>query len=232
MRKSIRYLIPNLFTAGNLVLGLIGLHFLRIGEYSITAWLLAASILMDGLDGKIARWLHASSRFGCWFDTVSDFLVFGVLPGILAYSHQLNKLQVTGLIITGFYILCGGFRLIRFTLKTASLSEKKPFIGLPIPAAAGWIASFLLIQSSIFSASPFITAVSILIVSFLMISKIMYLPLEIRKFPYPFNLILVTILILIIAVALWKTSWIFFLLVVIYISSGPISGLLQSSGNQ
>ncbi|MBN1948292.1 MAG: CDP-alcohol phosphatidyltransferase family protein [Candidatus Cloacimonetes bacterium] len=213
-------------------MGLIGLHYLRMNEYSITAWLLAASILMDGLDGKIARWLHASSRFGCWFDTISDFLVFGVLPGILVYFYQLNKLQITGLILTGFYILCGGFRLIRFTIKTASLSEKKPFIGLPIPAAAGWVASFILIQSSSFPVSPLFTAFSMLMVSLLMISKIIYLPLEIRKFPYPLNLLLVGVLIIIMVAAIWKTSWVFFVLIIIYIISGPVSGLLQPPGNQ
>ena len=139
-------------------------------------------MLCDGLDGKLARYLNASSRFGALFDTLSDFVAFGVVPGFLAYKAGLYKIHYWGAIIVVFYVFSGGYRLVRFTLKD-NKKEEKAFIGLPIPAAAGLIASFIIFNFYYFKdiLSPELFIIIVFFSSILMVSKIEYLKIEKRK---------------------------------------------------
>lgn len=144
------------------------------------AWFIAASMICDFLDGKLARLLHAQSKFGALFDTLSDFVAFGVVPGFLAYKVALFELGIIGAVVTFFYIFSGGYRLVRFTLADTNSTKKQPFVGLPIPAAAGIISSFIILN--FFSWNSIKSVDSLLALTFvsglLMISKIEYLPLE------------------------------------------------------
>lgn len=178
--KKARFLVPNFFTALSLVSGLLALQFTFEEKFVTAAWLIILSILCDGLDGKLARWLNAYSKFGATFDTLSDFVAFGVVPAFLAYKSYLFKFGLWGIIISFFYIFAGGYRLVRFTLKNTDTNKKHPFIGLPIPAAGGFISSYIILNYY-FWHSLLITEISlavILISSILMISHIEYLPIE------------------------------------------------------
>jgi CDP-diacylglycerol--serine O-phosphatidyltransferase len=178
--KNARFLVPNFFTALSLVSGLLALQFTFEEKFVTAAWLIMLSILCDGLDGKLARWLNAYSKFGATFDTLSDFVAFGVVPAFLAYKSYLLKFGFWGIAISFFYIFAGGYRLVRFTLKNTDTNKKHPFIGLPIPAAGGFISSYIILNYY-FWHSLLITEISlavILISSILMISHIEYLPIE------------------------------------------------------
>ncbi len=178
--KKLKYVVPNSFTALSLILGLSALHLISLGNYFLAAWLIGFAMICDFLDGKFARMLNAQSKFGAQFDTLSDFVTFGVTPGFLAYSSLLNNVTFVGAAVSIFYVFCGGYRLVRFTLKNKITSKKQPFIGLPIPAAAGMIASFIIFDSYFQDAKIIVDLliISTFIVSILMISKIEYLPLE------------------------------------------------------
>ena len=178
--KKLKYIVPNSFTALSLILGLSALHLISLGNYFLAAWLIGFAMICDFLDGKFARMLNAQSKFGAQFDTLSDFVTFGVAPGFLAYSGLLNNVTFVGAAVSIFYVFCGGYRLVRFTLKNKVTSKKQPFIGLPIPAAAGMIASFIIFDSYFQDAKIIVDLliISTFIVSILMISKIEYLPLE------------------------------------------------------
>ena len=180
---NLKILIPNFFTALSLTSGLVSLYFTNEGDFVTASWLIPFSMLCDGLDGKLARLLHASSKFGFLFDTLSDFVVFGVVPGFLAYKVSLFNFHLFGAIISIFYVFCGGYRLVRFTLKSSETFGKHAFTGLPIPAGAGIISSFIIINFYFYEKIYLneLFAVLILITSALMISTIEYLPIEKRK---------------------------------------------------
>jgi len=173
-----KIIIPNAITGLSLISGLTALHFTFENSFILAAWLIAFSMLCDGLDGKIARLLNAQSRFGAQFDTLSDFVTFGVIPGFMVYRYKLSELSTIGIIIAVFYVFAGSYRLVRFTLKNHQDNHKKqPFIGLPIPAGAGIIASFIIFDNYQ-SLSAHFFLITTFFAGLLMISQIEYLPLE------------------------------------------------------
>ena len=223
-----RVLIPNAFTAFSLILGLIALYKTSQGEFVEAAWIIAASMACDFLDGKLARLLHASSKFGAWFDSVADFIAFGVVPGFLAFKASFQQIHFFGWFIAAFYVIAGGFRLIRFTLSLADTTTKKPFIGLPIPAAAGTISSFCLINFYVWNEikSPDLFLTIVFLVSILMVSKIEYLPLEKGKKITPESKFFIGLLVLSFLAALRYPYFIFIAWITIYILYGVCRHLI------
>jgi CDP-diacylglycerol--serine O-phosphatidyltransferase len=156
LRKSI-YLLPNLLTASNMVLGLLSIVFaindsltLPLQANSVipfvgSAELIIIATFMDFTDGFVARATGTTSRFGMEFDSLSDLISFGVAPALLIYLSVLRYLPLgLGLSITFFYVVCTAIRLARFNVQ-AQVEEKSHFTGLPSPAAAGLLASYVLL---------------------------------------------------------------------------------------
>jgi CDP-diacylglycerol--serine O-phosphatidyltransferase len=102
------------------------------------------AILMDMLDGRVARWTKSTSRFGIEFDSLSDLVSFGVAPAILMYQLHLYTLGKPGIAIALFYVIAGALRLARFNIKAQDGEASTEFMGLPIPAGAALLASFVL----------------------------------------------------------------------------------------
>ncbi|MDO9577612.1 MAG: CDP-diacylglycerol--serine O-phosphatidyltransferase [Candidatus Cloacimonadales bacterium] len=229
-----KIIIPNFFTALSLVFGLISLQYTMDKNFVNSAWFIAASMVCDFLDGKLARLLHAQSKFGALFDTLSDFVAFGVVPGFLAYKVALFELGITGAVVTFFYILAGGYRLVRFTLAETNSTKKQPFVGLPIPAAAGIISSYIILN--FFSWNSIKSANSLLALTFisglLMVSKIEYLPLEKgKKFSREAKLFIVLAL-LSAVVAIRYPYYVFILWIVVYVLYGLIRHIVLSYKNR
>jgi len=226
--KNLKYIIPNFFTALSLILGLSALHLISIGNFYLAAWLIGFGMICDFLDGNLARMLNAQSKFGAQFDTLSDFVTFGVTPGFLAYSSLLYKVNFVGAAVSIFYVFCGGYRLVRFTLKNKTTSKKEPFIGLPIPAAAGMIASFIILNSYIQDGKLIVDLllISTFFVSILMISKIEYLPLEKGKKLSKESIFFITLALVSIILAIEFSYFIFVLWMMIYILYGVIRQIL------
>ncbi len=220
--KNLKYVVPNSFTALSLILGLSALHLINLGNFYLAAWLIGFAMVCDFLDGKLARMLNAQSKFGAQFDTLSDFVTFGVTPGFLAYSSLLNEVNFVGAAVSIFYVFCGGYRLVRFTLKNKITSKKEPFIGLPIPAAAGMIASFIIFNSYFRDGNIIVDLllISTFLVSILMISKIEYLPLEKGKKLSKESKFFITLAIISIVLAIEFSYFIFIIWMMIYIFYG------------
>ncbi|MCF7857795.1 MAG: CDP-diacylglycerol--serine O-phosphatidyltransferase [Candidatus Cloacimonetes bacterium] len=233
MRK-LRYLVPNLFTALSLILGLTALQFSNDGRFYTAAWLIGIAMICDFMDGKIARWLNAQSKFGAQFDTLSDFVTFGVAPGFLAYTALLHRLHLIGAAVSIFYVFCGGFRLVRFTLKNKITTKKDPFIGLPIPAAAGMIASFIMLNFYFPELKILIDLllISIFIVSVLMISKIEYLPIDQGKKLSKESIFFITLAVISIVLAIKYSYYIFIIWMIIYILYGVFRQLIKTLRSQ
>jgi len=138
------YLLPSIVTAANISSGFVSVIFSIRYDFNFAAWAIIVSMVMDALDGRIARLAQATSRFGVEFDSLADLVSFGVAPAVMMYQLILHTLGNPGIAIALFYVLCGALRLARFNVRAFNGEPSTDFMGLPIPAAAGILASFVL----------------------------------------------------------------------------------------
>lgn len=227
MKSGIK-ILPSLFTSANIFCGFYAIIATIHGDYYKSAVAILIAIVFDGLDGRIARITKATSDFGIEYDSLADIISFGLAPGVLLYLWMLKPFGRVGWLAVFLFIICGALRLARFNVQ---LSEEKSykFIGLPIPASAGVIASYVILSydSSLFGKiNPVVIAMSVYLLSFLMVSNIRY-----RSFKYfelrkrrPFGILIFTILFVYIIVTIPEIMifFIFFL----YVLSGPLEKIL------
>ncbi len=135
------YLIPNLVTTGNLFCGFYSIIASIHYEFVVASWAIIAATIFDLLDGRIARLAKATSDFGGEYDSLSDLVSFGLAPALLLYLWSLESFDRLGWLAAFFYVACGAFRLARFNVQN-ELEPKGFFLGVPIPVAAGAIATF------------------------------------------------------------------------------------------
>lgn len=146
MKRGI-YLIPSLFTLTNLAAGVVAILFCANDRLTAAAWTIIFGICMDMLDGRVARWMGATSQFGLELDSLADVVTFGIAPVILMYQLALADLGRPGYMIAIFFSMTAALRLARFNLRAQQQNTEPPlghFVGLPVPAAAGILASFVL----------------------------------------------------------------------------------------
>jgi len=229
-----KIIIPNTFTALSLVLGLISLQYTMEENFVSASWLIGFAMFCDFLDGKLARLLNAQSKFGELFDTLADFVSFGVVPGFLAYKVALFRLGIIGAVVSVFYIFAGGYRLVRFTLAENKSTNKQPFIGLPIPAAGGIIASFIIFNYFHWNSIKSIEALLALafVSGILMVSKIEYLPLEKGKKLSRESKLFITLVLMSAVVALKFPYFIFVLWIIVYVIYGIVRHVIISCKNK
>jgi CDP-diacylglycerol--serine O-phosphatidyltransferase len=138
LRRGI-YLLPTLFTVGNLLCGYASLiHGLR-GEIGRAALFILFAGVLDMLDGRIARFTGTSTEFGRQFDSLADITSFGIAPALLGYQWVLVSFGRLGWFIAFLFVVCAAMRLARFNIQ-ASVAEKRHFAGLPSPPAACMLA--------------------------------------------------------------------------------------------
>jgi CDP-diacylglycerol--serine O-phosphatidyltransferase len=170
MRRGI-YILPSLFTVGTLICGYYAILAALRGSLALAAGgvegvsatafdnaakAIGFAILFDGLDGRIARLTNSTSAFGREFDSLADVVTFGVAPAILAYAWGIRAaremfgppliehLHQVGWIVTFAYVICGAARLGRFNIESVKpTADRRYFVGMPIPAAAGTIAAIV-----------------------------------------------------------------------------------------
>ena len=153
------YLLPNLFTAGNLACGFFALTWIfkydpKVHDFE-PIWtairLILAAFAFDFFDGRVARLAKKESPFGREFDSLADIVSFGVAPAFLVYRIILPDFVKTGWVVAAVYVVCGGIRLARFNV-LSQLGGKKnsgEFIGLPIPSAAALVVSVTMLMMSL-----------------------------------------------------------------------------------
>lgn len=136
-------LVPNMVTTLGLCAGLTAIRFVMGGQFTLAVWLILFSVLIDGLDGLIARRLGAASDFGAQLDSLSDFLNFGVAPGLLVYQMALAQSEKAGgWIFVLVFAACCCMRLARFNVAKRRAEDSgeqvavKHFTGVPAPAGA------------------------------------------------------------------------------------------------
>jgi CDP-diacylglycerol--serine O-phosphatidyltransferase len=221
------YVLPNLLTTMNLFMGFFAIIQAMNKEYLLAAEAIVAAAIFDQLDGRVARLTHSMSKFGAEYDSLCDLVSFGVAPGLLLYLWALQPFGRLGWLVSFLYVGCGALRLARFNVQAESV-EKGFFQGLPIPMAAGIVASSVLaFQDLKWEPQHSITLLSMAaLLAFVMISTFKYrsfkdLDLKGRR-PFIYLPIGVS---LIIVVAYWPEVMLF-VLFMSYAAAGAIFGIL------
>ena len=214
--------MPNALTLGNMFCGFLAIIYASSGRSEKAVIAIAIAILLDGLDGRVARRLNATSKFGIEFDSFSDLVSFGIAPAILIYNWAFRvQADEFGVFVCFIYALCAASRLAKFNITEPN---SKGFIGLPTPGAAGMVVSFVYLMPE--SDPNLILAIvsSLLMISlaYLMVSNIPFLKLGLRR-RVGLNLSGTLGLGALIALVWYYNRLGFFLLALAYCLSGPLT---------
>jgi CDP-diacylglycerol--serine O-phosphatidyltransferase len=137
-------ILPSLFTTGNLFLGFWSIVKTIDGRFAEAAPLIGAAVILDMLDGRIARLTNTQSEFGAEYDSLADAVSFGVAPALLAYCWALQTVPRAGWPAAFLYLACGVLRLARFNVQR-HVVDARYFVGLPIPAGAAQVAAIVFV---------------------------------------------------------------------------------------
>src|SRR6478609_11548601 len=140
LRRGV-YLLPSLLTMANMFCGYACVVYAMRGEYATAAPFIGFAVILDMLDGRIARLTNTTSEFGVEFDSMADIISFGIAPAILSFSWGLQALGRLGWAAGFMFVAAAAMRLARFNIQSASGGDKRYFVGMPSPAAAGIVAS-------------------------------------------------------------------------------------------
>ena len=173
-RRGVQVL-PSLFTLANMFCGYACVVYAMRGEYATAAPLSGIAVVLDMLDGRIARMTGTTSEFGVQFDSMADVISFGMAPAILAFAWGLSALGRLGWAAAFLFVTAAALRLARFNVQAGS-TDKRYFIGMPSPAAAGVVAATVFAYPEGFSEIQFAAPLVLLVVvpAGLMVSTIRY----------------------------------------------------------
>jgi len=142
LRQQSIYLLPNLFTLAALFAGFFAVVQSMNQRFEVAAVAVFIAMVLDSLDGRVARMTHSQSAFGAEFDSLSDMVSFGVAPALIAYEWMLRGMGKLGWMVAFLYCACAALRLARFNTMIG-IADKRWFIGLPSPAAAALVAGLV-----------------------------------------------------------------------------------------
>jgi CDP-diacylglycerol--serine O-phosphatidyltransferase len=144
LRRRGIYLLPNLFTTGVLFCGFFAIVQAMNGRFDTGAIAIFVAMVLDGMDGRVARWTNTQSEFGAQYDSIADMVAFGAAPALMAYTWVLKDIQLFGLGWIGAFIYCAGagIRLARFNTNI-TVVDKRYFQGLPSPSGAAIMAGLV-----------------------------------------------------------------------------------------
>jgi CDP-diacylglycerol---serine O-phosphatidyltransferase len=222
------YILPNLFTTANMFCGFFAIIYAIKGEFITSSYAIVAAALFDFFDGRVARMTNTTSHFGAEYDSLSDLVSFGIAPGLLMYLWALHPFGRVGWLASFVFVACGALRLARFNVQ-AHIIQRKDFLGLPIPMAAGIVASSVLAFSDLeweAYKSSFLLAMTFLL-SIVMVSTFRYRSfkdLDLRK-RVPFRYLLGGVLIIVVVAA--RPEVMLFVLFLTYAVLGAVFGVLR-----
>jgi len=215
------FILPSIFTVGNIFCGFYSIITTMRGDYDRAAIAIGIAIVMDMLDGKIARLTNSATGFGLQLDSLADVISFGIAPSILALQWGLGPINHRlGWIAAFTFTICGAMRLARFNVQAGNL---KHFVGLPIPAAGGSIAAVVhfFVEPIQGPVPALLMTGMVFALSFLMISTFRYSSMKQLTLGKKSH---ITILILALLVALIYnySRWTLLILAVSYGLSAPV----------
>lgn len=219
------YLLPHLITTANLSFGFYAIVQAFAGRHDLSALGIILAGVCDALDGRVARFTHATSRFGVEYDSIADTVSFGVAPAMLAFSAgNLQVLGRPGWVMAFLFTVCAALRLARFNVSPGRYRGR--FEGMPCPAAAGivastqWFVSFLRANGVHVSAPEIVVALGVVLLGLLMVSPIPYRSFKELDLRHSYGTLVVVVIALLFVIQ--EPSVTLFTIGIAYAFSGPI----------
>lgn len=192
-RSRARAMAPSAFTLVNMLLGFSSMRAAQDGRLHLAAALIAVAVVFDIFDGAVARAVGAITPFGLQFDSLADLISFGVAPATLLYSWSLHDLEfggrdihIVGWAIAGYWLACAAFRLARFNVTIDPAGDKRYFIGLASPGAAGVVVASVLASHGSFEGPTRLIPIAIAVVpATLMVSSFRFTSFRFIASPRP-----------------------------------------------
>jgi CDP-diacylglycerol--serine O-phosphatidyltransferase len=168
------YLLPSTFTLANMFCGYACVVYAMRGEYEVAAPLIGVALILDMLDGRIARLTKTATAFGLEFDSLADVISFGIAPAVLTFSWGMSSLGRLGWAASFVFVTSAAMRLARFNIQ--GIPDKRYFAGMPTPAAAAVLASTVYAYPARLDSFPAALPVLalVLVPAYLMVSKIRF----------------------------------------------------------
>jgi CDP-diacylglycerol--serine O-phosphatidyltransferase len=141
------YILPSLFTTASLFAGFYAIVQAMNGSFELVAPAIFIAMVLDALDGRVARLTHTESAFGTQYDSLVDMVSFGLAPALIMYEWALSGMGRLGWLAAFIYAACAGLRLARFNAQVG-IADKRYFTGLPSPAAAALVMGFIWVLHS------------------------------------------------------------------------------------
>jgi CDP-diacylglycerol---serine O-phosphatidyltransferase len=221
-RKGI-YILPSLVTTASLFVGFFAIVQATLGRFEAAAIAIYISMILDGLDGRIARWTNTASDFGKEYDSLVDMVTFGVAPALVMFEWSLSSYGKIGWLSAFLFVACTALRLARFN--SVEVKDKRYFQGLPCPAAAAFVAGWVWIMVDADIHGSQISILSILVVVLSALAMVSSLPYKSFKDFDPKNrvpFVALVLLILPFVLISFHPPSVLFLMFLAYLLSGPV----------
>ncbi len=223
------YRLPNLFTTAGLFAGFYGIVSAMNSQFESAAIAIFVAMVMDGLDGRIARLTNTQSDFGVEYDSLADMVSFGLAPALIMYQWVLSGMGKLGWLAAFIYAASTALRLARFNTQAAS-EDKRFFQGLPSPAAAALIAGMIWLGET----QEFVEITNLTIVAFpitvlagiLMVSNIRFYSFKEIDFKGRVPFVRILLLVLLFVFIASEPPLVLFSISLVYAISGPVMTLL------
>jgi CDP-diacylglycerol--serine O-phosphatidyltransferase len=217
------FLLPSLLTTGNLFAGFLALILTAQGRLFEAAVAIFVAMVLDMLDGKVARLTKTTTQFGVEFDSLADVVSFCVAPAFMLYTLALGRLGRAAWLGAFLFVICGALRLARFNVYSG-VTDRRYFVGLPTPAAAGIVGATVLLLGSdeLNQWERIAIAAGTYVVAILMVSTFRYYSFKEIDFARrrPTGALLAVVLAVLIVAT--HPQWFLFLLFSAYVLSGPL----------
>jgi len=226
------YVLPNLLTTTNMFFGFMSIIFAIRGEYMFGSYAIVAAAVFDLLDGRVARLTDTTSAFGAQYDSLCDLISFGMAPALIMYLWALQPFGRVGWLASFVFVACGALRLARFNVQAQE--ESHYFQGLPIPMAAGIVASSVLCfhDLEIDASRNWMLLFMTFLLGITMVSQFRYKSfkdLNLKK-KQPFTYLVVGVMVLILVAT--RPEVMLFALFLSYAVLGAVMGLFHKTKNK
>lgn len=230
------YLLPNLLTTGGMFCGFYAIVAGMNGKFEIAAIAVFIAMILDGLDGRVARMTNTQSQFGAEYDSLADLISFGLAPALVMYQWALVHMQTmgpawgkVGWMAAFIYVACAALRLARFNTQIGTV-DKRYFVGLPSPAAAAvmvgmvWVFNDLDVHGSAVQIPAFLMA---LFAGLLMVSNISFYSFKDLDFKHKVPFLAILIIVLVFALTTIDPPKVLFAVFMSYSLSGPVIWVIR-----
>jgi len=230
-RKGI-YLLPNLFTTGCLFAGFYAIISAINGQFEQSAMAIFVAMVLDGLDGRVARLTNTESEFGVQYDSLADMISFGLAPALIMFVWSLNELGKLGWLVSFVYAAAAALRLARFNTQVESV-DKRFFQGLPSPSAAAVIAGMVWVGEKYNGGADDLAIFALvltLLAGILMVSNMRYYSFKDIDFKGKIPFVTLLVMVMVFVFISIDPPQVLFFIFLVYLCSGPfltIWGLRQ-----